>query len=88
MDWNTRSIRTTEIVVLFSGRNVPNLNSCSSCLNPSLVPVSDFLVCFSVNELIYANNNRSVYDLFGLFLPQLFIYFIYFQFVFYFSTTK
>ena len=43
---------------------------------------------FALNELIYANSNRSVYDLIGLYLPQLFIYFIYFQFVFYFSTTK
>ena len=83
LDWYIRSIRTNEMVVLFSTRNVPNWNSRPSCLNPSLIRVSDFLVCFSVNELIYANINRSVYDLIGLFLPQLFIYFIYFQFVFY-----
>ena len=43
----------------FSGRNVPNLNSCSNSLNPSLIPLTD-LVVFSVNELIYADSYREV----------------------------
>ena len=73
-----RSIRTTKMVVLFSRRNVPNLNSCSSCLKPSLIPVSDFLVCFPVNELIYENSNRSGYDICGfIFTPVVYLFYLF-----------
>ena len=37
-----RSIGTSEKVVLFPRRNVPNENSCSISLKPSLIPVSGF----------------------------------------------
>ena len=36
------SIGTSEKVVLFPRRNVPNENSCSISLKPSLIPVSSF----------------------------------------------
>ena len=37
-----RSIGTSEKVVLFPRRNVPNENSSSMSLKPSLIPVSGF----------------------------------------------
>ena len=43
------SNETTEKVACFSGWNIPNRNSCSIALKPSLVPVSGLRGRFSVN---------------------------------------
>ena len=49
----------TEKVILFSGRNVPNGNSCSISLKPSLIPVLGLRGRFLVNRTdIYVQNGK------------------------------
>ena len=59
------SNRTSEKVVLFSGRNVPNRNSCSLSSRPSSVPVSGShgqLICkFNNNQGESKGHSRAEY---------------------------